>query len=158
MLPSIPNLMAIEIMDMQPLGNFLHSVHLPNLTQVTFSGYNNGYFSLTDIFKNFHLPHAGITSLDMETVYFNEVETATKIARLFPSVKKLRLKFVICEDETDFLELRDTLGSFATWNLTSALVEIEDVCDSTYVRAVLLGLVTWKGKLEYLHFKIGIIY
>ncbi|OXA55094.1 uncharacterized protein LOC110849753 isoform X2 [Folsomia candida] len=144
MLPSIPNLSVINIRKMYPLGNFLHPVNLPNLTHVTFSDYNSSCLSLTDIFQNFDLPHERITSLDVEAFYTffdTDVETAAKIVRLFPSVTNFRLKLTVFDE----LNLPEMLQSFATWDLTSGLVEIESGQKSTDLLAVLRGVVWWQG-------------
>ncbi|OXA54844.1 hypothetical protein Fcan01_10222 [Folsomia candida] len=148
-LPSSPTLMVMHIEEMYPLGNFLHRVNLPNLTHVTFSGYNRNCMGLTHIFKNFDLPHERITSLTVEVFYTYveaDVETAAKIVRLFPSVKKFRLKLTICVDnDEDEPNVTEMLQSFATWDLTSGSVEIESDKDTTDVMAVLRGLVVWKA-------------
>ncbi|XP_035707880.1 uncharacterized protein LOC118435643 [Folsomia candida] len=104
MLPSMTKLVVLHIKGMFPLGNFLHQDHLPNLTHVTFSGYNRYGVCLPDTFENFDLPHERITSLDVDAVYRyfdQDVETAVKIARLFPSVKKFRLKLTIFDEGDD---------------------------------------------------------
>lgn len=145
--------MVMHIEEMYPLGNFLHRVNLPNLTHVTFSGYNRNCMGLTHIFKNFDLPHERITSLTVEVFYTYveaDVETAAKIVRLFPSVKKFRLKLTICVDnDEDEPNVTEMLQSFATWDLTSGSVEIESDKDTTDVMAVLRGLVVWKGIKKY---------
>ncbi|OXA53835.1 hypothetical protein Fcan01_10301 [Folsomia candida] len=125
MLPSMTKLVVLHIKGMFPLGNFLHQDHLPNLTHVTFSGYNRYGVCLPDTFENFDLPHERITSLDVDAVYRyfdQDVETAMTIHRV-----------------------TEVLQSFATWNLTSGLVEIESDHDTTDVLAVLRGVVAWKG-------------
>ncbi|OXA55095.1 hypothetical protein Fcan01_10299 [Folsomia candida] len=129
MLPSMPNLVVLHIEEIFPLGNFLHSVHLPSD-------------------PHFDLPHKQITSLDVEAVYRyfdQDVETAARIVRLFPSVKKFRFKMTILDEGEDDPHVMELLQSFATWDLTSGLVEIESDQETTDVLAVLRGVAMWKG-------------
>ncbi|XP_035708436.1 uncharacterized protein LOC118435968 [Folsomia candida] len=118
------------------------------LTHVTFSGYETAGLCLPHIFEDFDLPHKQITSLDVEAVYRyfdQDVETAARIVRLFPSVKKFRFKMTILDEGEDDPHVMELLQSFATWDLTSGLVEIESDQETTDVLAVLRGVAMWKG-------------
>lgn len=154
MLPSIPNLKVLHIDELYRLGNFLHPVNLPNLTHVTFSN----YYCLDYIVRNFETPHEQITSLDVGVLYSNfdvDVTAAAKIVRLFPSVKNFRLKLDISRDGNDLPNITEMLQSFATWDFTSASVEVDNDEVSPDVLGVLRGVAVWEG--TYIYVKLILI-